>query len=187
MGRIEADENDFAELLYYVIGLLEEIGADQVIEQIKGLESFSVIEEPNTKEKKRTSDSSGQMNKFDIEIQEQSSYDSEKAKQKDSDIGCYITRQMTFREMFMETMNILDTYLVSVPAIAVRTKELLEQTSSELIQWKNEGKNRIDKEMSGDSLSSVDLIESQNQEEIRALLKAINMELGLREEYEKKR
>lgn len=186
MQESELNENDYEELLTYTIEQLSLINADYVIEQIKSMESLSVVEEsPLKKEKKPVRDKYGQISFPGIYDDDKEYVSDEKTQGKDSDLGHYITRQITFREMFLETMKLLDTYLVSVPAMAERTKNLLEQPDSDLIQWKNEGSKRIDKEIRRDTISSIEGINSQDRVQIGEILNAIYTELGIVKDVEK--
>lgn len=139
-------ESDYEELISYIIDELKRLEADSIIQQIEELESLKILESEKPRKKK-----------------------SEPRELLNKQISNSVTRQMTYKEMFHATLEILENYLVTVP-IMVKSITNLMDIESDSISWSAEGNKRIDKRGKETNLKDIDILKTENVVEIRQIL-----------------
>lgn len=183
-------ETDHRELINYIIEKLRALQADDVIRQIRDLEKVNVLEkagplsadEPEALAAKNTMGNfPGQMKrdrfKTSIEVwsEEEISKTPDKKLVKEA-VSEYRLRPMTPREMCRAAIDILESYLITIPSIVETTKKALELGPDEHIFWITENA-RGDEADHKDIERSTRRAASENREEMEALIAALRADL----------
>lgn len=144
-------EEDYSELIDYLILGLEKYHADDIIRQIKELETVNIIEEtrPATTYAARKPPGLDQADPWkNAEIIEEM-YSTKWSKKADKKlereaVSEYSSRPMSCKEMYYASIDILETYLLSVPKILESIEEKLDPENFSNIIWKNEGERHME-------------------------------------------
>lgn len=159
-------EEDYRDIIRYIMDRLKEIGAKGILRQIQDLETVSVTEPAADGEEMATS----QMGQLSISLSDDLA--SKKAKKGEKDSKKYNFRPMTYQEIYCAAVDILEAYLVTGPEMtATIKKELLVAYNLENIDWKFESENRI--ESSGENSTDAFKKLSQMPSDIRGEIKQI--------------
>jgi len=137
-------ERDYEELILHIIEELSNIQANDIIQQIKELESLKILDQEKPRKRKKL----------------------------EEDISDSVTRQMTYKEMFNATLEILEKYLVTVPSMVNNLKNLLGKQSNSIL-WSIEGNKKFVQMGKETSLKSIDIIKVEDIGEIKMVLEKL--------------
>ena len=138
-------EEEYEEIISYIIEQLNKIEANTVIQQIKELESLKILYKEKIAKRGKI----------------------------EEDISDSITRQMTYKEMFYATLEILEKYLVTVPIMATKLTDLFDKQSgdqSNTILWAVEGNKKFDQIRKETSLESIKILNIEEASKIKKTL-----------------
>lgn len=173
-------EADYSDLIDYLIDCLQNYHADDIIRQIKELETVNIIEEA-----KPTAAPAAQkppdVDQTVIGAFEEPSYIAAPAKKTDKKldreaVSEYRSRPMSCKEIFDASIDILETYLLSVPKILEDMKENLKLDSLSDVVWENENLRHAETQMNIiEAVGSPDL---EVQEEIGKIIGLLKKAAG---------
>lgn len=144
-------EKDYSELIKYLINGLRNCHADDVIRQIESLETVNVIEEipPAAAYAAKGSPDRNQTRLWENEIFEEKPptfkpiIKVDKKLEREA-VSEYSSRPMTSQEMYYASIDILETYLLSVPKILEGIQRSLHLDGLSNMIWKNESERYTD-------------------------------------------
>lgn len=138
-------ELDYSELIDHLIACLRECHADDIIRQIRELETVNIIEEaePAAASAARKPPNPNQIGLWENTEFEEEPYAARRskkgAKKLDREaVSEYCSRPMSCREMYYAAVDILEAYLLSVPKILEGIEKNLYLASLSDIVWENE-------------------------------------------------
>lgn len=144
-------EEDYSELIDYLINELRKYHADDIIRQIKELETVNIIEETRPETTYAAKKPLGMDQAYfweTMEVAEKMYHYNmpEKAYKKleREAVSEYSSRPMSCKEMYYASIDILETYLLSVPKILEGIERNLRLESLSSIIWKNEGERHTE-------------------------------------------
>lgn len=144
-------DEDYIELINYLISGLQKCHADDVIRQIKALETVNVIEETSSAAEvaaRRPPDLNQLVILGHPDFEEKpriakSARKSDKKADREA-VSEYSSRPMSCEEMYHASIDILETYLLSVPKILEGIEKNLRPEGLSNIIWKNEGERHTE-------------------------------------------
>lgn len=183
------NEEDYRELIDYIIEKLRIFEADDVIRQIQGLEKVSVLEkaeplvdmpgEQATQNAAKHLHDQLKIEYFEKITEDRTLSDVFPRPNKKPDkklvkeaVSEYRLRPMTFRERYHSSIDILESYLITVPDIVEATRRGLKLHSDEHIYWAAEPSHSS----MADNLDAEQLVrqaEPQNREKMKELVTAL--------------
>lgn len=179
------NEQDYKELIDYLLESLEKIGAKQIVEQIKEISTYEKILE-NKKDDMKSNDK--KIEKRSVrEIQ-----DSQLCFLESSDFNptkAYINttiepevriQNISNKEIYEESIQILSNYLEVVPEMAAKISEYLEVDDSNIV-WKDERRNEF-KDSSNEILAPMILKNFEDKTKITDCLRVLYSMLDEKED-----
>lgn len=132
-------EADYSELIDYLISGLERCRADDIIRQIRELETVNVIEE--TQSAARAARKPPALNQIKLVETETYFFQSDQKVDKKLEreaVSEYRSRPMSCEEMYHASIDILESYLLSVPEILEGIGKNLQLDGLSDVSWENE-------------------------------------------------
>jgi len=169
-------EKDYSELIGYLIEQLREYQADDIIQQIRELETVNVIEKAEPMAAKKLIDDSDQTVLWEsVEFSQHQDHKPgvKPGKKPDRDsVSEYSSRPMRREEIFYAAIDILETYLISVPRLFAELGKGLDVDLSRIV-WKNEVIESVEEEAPVDILMFDQLLEPERQSVIEQMIERL--------------
>lgn len=171
-------ETEYSELIDYLIRGLQECHADDIIRQIKELETVNVIEKtkPEAVSAEQVPSNLNQTGIWEDIPFGEFPYAAKSTKKVDKKldreaVSEYQSRPMSGREMYYASIDILETYLLSVPKILEGIEKNLHLDGLTNFTWKNE--NTIHTEVPINIIEAVGVPKPDIQKEMAEIIKTL--------------
>uniref|UniRef100_UPI003FEFFBF5 hypothetical protein n=1 Tax=Parasutterella excrementihominis TaxID=487175 RepID=UPI003FEFFBF5 len=171
-------EIEYSELIDYLINGLQKCHADDIIRQIKELETVNVIEKtkPEAVSAEREPSNLNQTGIWGDVPFEEYPYTAKSTKKVDKKldreaVSEYQSRPMSCREMYYASIDVLETYLLSVPKILEGIEKNLHLDGLTNFTWKNE--NTIHTEVPINIIEAVGVPKPEIQKEMAEIIKTL--------------
>ena len=176
-------EIEYSELIDYLINGLQKCHADDIIRQIKELETVNVIEKtkPEAVSAEREPSNLNQTGIWGDVPFEEYPYTAKSTKKVDKKldreaVSEYQSRPMSCREMYYASIDVLETYLLSVPKILEGIEKNLHLDGLTNFTWKNE--NTIHTEVPINIIEAVGVPKPEIQKEMAEIIKTLRAVSG---------
>jgi len=183
-------EQDYRELTEYLIGQLLEHQADDIIQQIQELENVNVVEKATevtamTVTKPRDLEGQIKMNAEEWEENHVSKGRKRETKKWNQNmVSEYHSRPMNHQEKFFAAIDILETYLVSVPKLFVKLKKGLAVENLSEIIWATDTTESVETPESIERIKAVESLNPQDQTTIEQIINELKHALRERSTYD---
>jgi len=174
-------EKDYSELIGHLIERLQKHQAEDLIRQIKELETVNVIEKAEPIAAKKRQEFIGQIGITEKDEAEGSRSFKPgkrgKGKLERDAVSEYSSRPMRHEEVFYAAIDILETYLISVPRLFEELEKGLDVDLSKIV-WKNEAAEQDEVKAPVEIINSFRLLELEKQAEIEQMIEGLKTVSG---------